>query len=290
MPAGRAWPPAAIGGLGAAGARSARGRRRRLPSRSARPAARRRAGEFVVSFLDIGQGDATLLQHGGASILVDTGPPDGPILRRLREAGVRRLDALVLTHAQPDHEGGGPTSSAPTGRGSCSTAAPAGRRRPARAPPPRRRARAGSRPRQEGAHARRHPPPRPVAAPAAGPAGAPTATPTTAPSSPRVSVGSFDLLLTADAESDITGPLELPPVDVLKVAHHGSDDPGLPALLARMRPRFARIEVGRGNTYGHPTRATLAHLRAVPHVVRTDRDGTVRLHITAAGVHVERAP
>jgi competence protein ComEC len=64
-----------------------------------------RPGELVVSFLDIGQGDATLLQRDGASLLVDTGPPGGPILRRLAEAGVERLDALVLTHAQADHEG-----------------------------------------------------------------------------------------------------------------------------------------------------------------------------------------
>ena len=40
------------------------------------------------------------------AILVDTGPPDGPILTRLRHAGVRRLDLLVVTHAQADHDGG----------------------------------------------------------------------------------------------------------------------------------------------------------------------------------------
>ena len=63
-------------------------------------------GQLRVSFLDIGQGDATLVQHEGAAVLVDSGPPDGPILARLRAAGVRRLDVLVVTHAQADHEGG----------------------------------------------------------------------------------------------------------------------------------------------------------------------------------------
>ena len=105
------------------------------------------------------------------------------------------------------------------------------------------------------------------------------------------SVGSFDVLLPADAESDVTGPLELPRVEALKVAHHGSDDSGLPALLARTEPAFAAIEVGRGNTYGHPTASTLAALRAaVPRVVRTDRDGTVRLRVTGAGARIERSP
>jgi competence protein ComEC len=61
------------------------------------------------------------------------------------------------------------------------------------------------------------------------------------------------------------------------VAHHGSADPGLPDLLARLRPRVAVIEVGRHNTYGHPTSQALRALRAVPSVYRTDRDGTVRL-------------
>ena len=64
----------------------------------------------------------------------------------------------------------------------------------------------------------------------------------------RLEVGAFSMLLTADAESNVTLPLELGPVDVLKVAHHGSADPGLPALLERLRPRIAAIEVGRDNT------------------------------------------
>jgi len=67
-----------------------------------------RPGETIVSFLDVGQGDATLIQRDGASLLVDTGPPDGPVVQRLQEAGVRRLDVLLVTHAQADHEGAAP--------------------------------------------------------------------------------------------------------------------------------------------------------------------------------------
>ena len=66
------------------------------------------ADEVVVSFLDVGQGDATLVQRGRTSVLIDTGVADGPILERLEEAGIDRLDALILTHAEADHEGAAP--------------------------------------------------------------------------------------------------------------------------------------------------------------------------------------
>jgi competence protein ComEC len=87
-----------------------------------------------------------------------------------------------------------------------------------------------------------------------------------------------EALLTADAESDVLGRLDLGAVDVLKVSHHGSADPGLPALLSRLRPRLAAIQVGRNNRYGHPAASTVRALAAAgAAVVRTDRDGSVRV-------------
>ena len=81
--------------------------------------------------------------------------------------------------------------------------------------------------------------------------------------------------------------LHLPVVEALKVSHHGSDDPGLPAVLQRVRPQIAVIEVGAHNGYGHPTPSTLAALRSsVPLVRRTDRDGTVRLMVREGRMHV----
>jgi competence protein ComEC len=84
-------------------------------------------------------------------------------------------------------------------------------------------------------------------------------------------------LFTADAESDITGHLQLPPIEILKVAHHGSADAGLADELQQLRPRIAVISVGAGNDYGHPTPSTLATLGAVPGlaVYRTDVNGRV---------------
>jgi len=91
-------------------------------------------------------------------------------------------------------------------------------------------------------------------------------------------IGEFRMLLTADAESDVLSTLELEPVDVLKVSHHGSADEGLAGLLERLRPRLAAIEVGAHNTYGHPVAGTLRTLRAAGAAVyRTDRDGSVRV-------------
>ena len=108
--------PSAVRGLAHRPAREARdrdggARRRRgavgVALRGA-AAAPLRPGELVVSFLDVGQGDATLIQLGATAVLVDTGPPDGPILKRLEQAHVKRLDALFLTHAEADHEGAAP--------------------------------------------------------------------------------------------------------------------------------------------------------------------------------------
>jgi competence protein ComEC len=98
------------------------------------------------------------------------------------------------------------------------------------------------------------------------PASAPRAIRTVAPSSPT---------------------LDLPDVEALKVAHHGSADEGLPSLLERTRPEFAAIEVGRENTYGHPAPSTLDALRAVDHVYRTDTDGTVRLRVRNGAIAVD---
>jgi competence protein ComEC len=249
-------------------------------------------GDVVVSFLNIGQGDATLIQSGPTSVLVDTGPPGGPILQRLREAGVKRLDGLVLTHAQTDHEGMAldvmrafPTRLVIDGGAGWPTYVQ--RQLPA--------ALAADHARRIDAHAGQvirfgritmrllwPPPP--------GPGFRPEGDPNDRAIVALVSCGDFDLFLSADAESNVTSALPLPRVEAMKVAHHGSVDDGLPELLERLQPDVAAIEVGRGNTYGHPAPSTLAALRAVDHVYRTDRDGTIRLRVHGGEMRVEKAP
>ncbi len=58
--------------------------------------------------LDVGEGQALLLQEGSHGILIDTGHPgmSRHLLQRLSTLGVEQLDYLILTHLHPDHAGG----------------------------------------------------------------------------------------------------------------------------------------------------------------------------------------
>ena len=60
-----------------------------------------------VTALDVGQGDAILIQDpSGAAMLIDGGFDPGVIDRALRRHGVSRLDIVVMTHGDADHVGG----------------------------------------------------------------------------------------------------------------------------------------------------------------------------------------
>jgi competence protein ComEC len=72
--------------------------------------------------------------------------------------------------------------------------------------------------------------------------------------------------------------------DLLKVAHHGSAGSSDPEFLEAVRPRLAVVSAGARNPYGHPADAALERLAArVPVVLRTDRDGAVRVRWRAGG-------
>lgn len=71
-------------------------------------------GYWQLAALDVGQGSATLIQTGNHAVLVDTGVRSSPvsdagsrvIVPYLKSLGVRRLSALVVSHADIDHAGG----------------------------------------------------------------------------------------------------------------------------------------------------------------------------------------
>ena len=73
------------------------------------PVARPLPAVLTVTAIDVGQGDAVLVEGGGARILVDGGPDEDTAAAWLRRRGIRRLDLVVLTHPHADHATGLPT-------------------------------------------------------------------------------------------------------------------------------------------------------------------------------------
>ncbi|HEX3359651.1 MAG TPA: ComEC/Rec2 family competence protein [Solirubrobacterales bacterium] len=230
-----------------------------------------------IEVLDVGQGDAILLQPRSApAVLVDGGPPGDELVAKLHEEGIDRLGAAIVTHDQSDHAAGiaealgrVPIARLVYGRLDREYLANA---RDDGADPDQVAAGTTLRSGSLRLEVLWPPPDRLAEAPA-------DTDPNELALVIRARWHDFTMLLTADAEAEST-PLEPGSIDVLKVAHHGSDDAGLGALLDRIRPRLAVISVGAHNAYGHPTPGTLATLAAhhVP-MLRTDLDGTIEIDV-----------
>jgi competence protein ComEC len=238
-----------------------------------------------VTVLDVGQGDAILFQPPAApAVLVDGGPPGDGLARKLEEAGVESLGAAVITHDQSDHAGGiedllgaFPVERlffARVHRELLTRAAGAGVE-PERI--------AAGRELRSGALRLQvlWPPPELLGS------GVRAEDPNQLALVMEAHWRRFTMLLTADAEAESV-PLESGPIDVLEIAHHGSDDAGLGELLEQAHPRLAVISVGADNPYGHPTPATLATLarHRVP-TLRTDEDGAIVIDVKARSISVD---
>jgi competence protein ComEC len=256
-------------------------------------------GAVGVTVLDVGQGDAILVEGDrGGRMIVDGGPdPDG-LLQALDERlppWDHRLDIMVLTHPHEDHVAGLPMvlsryrvghvyESGLPGRGpgyhAWTAAIAAGARRPGHLvtgdrisldsirftvlwPDP------GSVPAQ--------------------PLDDGKAINNTSIVLLGVAHGQR-FLLTGDVEEDIDPALldrGLPRLDLLKVAHHGSRTATTTAFLDATRPRVAFISVGADNDYGHPAPETLERLRSRGVTTyRTDLNGTLEARLDGHTVRV----
>lgn len=269
--------------------------------------------QLQVSFIDIGQGDAILIQAPtGETMLVDAGPylPGDPktgrkgydsgtevVLPYLNELGVKRLDYLVLTHPDLDHAGAGPSilRGIPVGTVLKS---------------------------DRNATEKRYLEALQVAADKGVPVRSPVAGETvrlgravvlevlTPPVvryegtrsddnsnciAMRLTYGQIAMIFACDLEGEIEEKLVAQGInlqaDLLKAAHHGSGYSTTAAFLQAVRPTYAVLSVGNGNKYGHPAQATLERLQAQQvQVYRTDRHGTVvaRTDGVTLTVHGER--
>jgi len=248
-------------------------------------------GRLHVTTLDIGQGDAILVEApSGASMLVDGGPDPELTLRRLGANlpfWARRIDVLVLSHPHQDHVAGLVDALDRFEVGTILHAGIAFEN----AAYDRLLADASL----DAVAIRRV-----VAGDAVAldpltsvtvlyPSATDAATPLPEGDINNGSIvvllrfGGFSALLTGDAEAPVEAALiarELvPPIDLLKVGHHGSTSSTTPALVGAARPSLAVISSGEGNEYGHPAPETLATLGSHPGIAvrRTDTDGDVEV-------------
>jgi competence protein ComEC len=243
-------------------------------------------GLLEVAALDVGQGDAIVLRSpGGRVMVVDAGRSRGAadagervVAPFLWSLGARRIDALVVTHAHPDHSGGVPFLVRQFAVGSVWEGV-APRRDPGYDALD--RALRGTAATRLGiGHGQRRvwdgvevevlgPRPTPER---------PLRTRNDDSLVIRARLGEVAFLLTGDVEQAGEAALPEAPSFALKVPHHGSRSSSGARLLDRVAPRIALVSVGAANPFGHPHPEVLRRYaeRGI-RLFRTDRDGTVRI-------------
>ncbi len=251
------------------------------------------AGPLTVTFLDVGQGDATLLSIGNKSVLIDAGPPDaGPgLIRTLETQGVGNISLLVATHPHSDHIGGMddilkhfPVESVLDG-GSLHTS---GMYKDFLSTIDRKNI-----PYMVAARGQVFEIGDGLSLAVLWPAPGARVTPSEEGSTEylnggsivlRADYGQISLLFMGDAGLEEETALLRAGVpvgaEVLKVGHHGSSDASGGGFLAAVGPEVSVVTCGAGNEYGHPHEEVVERLGLlVPLNYRTDRDGTVVIRI-----------
>ncbi|GAA1062249.1 ComEC/Rec2 family competence protein [Agromyces bracchium] len=228
---------------------------------------------------DVGQGDAVLVRSAEAVMLVDAGPDPEALDRCLANAGVDRIDLVVLTHWDADHVTG---TAALSGRVGAVLHGPLDGVRSARALEP--LVGGGATHDEVGAGATgtlgearwRVVWPRPGAVPGND---ASVVLDLVTPDYRAIFLGD----LGREAQDAMRRSTDLPRVDLVKVAHHGSADQSA-ELYGELAASVGLIGVGAENGYGHPTASLLGQLDDARTVaVRSDVSGDSALRAVPGG-------
>jgi competence protein ComEC len=242
-----------------------------------------------LTVLDVGQGDSILIRTPRHAVLIDAGNRYANVVPLLLDRGIRRLDAVFLTHMHPDHCGGLPDVLRHlevrelwvTPRKFYGDCAQRVLEAASIELTPIHLARDGD--------ARNF----------GGIATHVLLASRTFKRSPEnnssivlhVLLGTRSVLLTGDiereSERDLAG--RISHADVLKVAHHGSRSSSTPPFLDAVSPRIAMISCGRRNLFGHPHAETIEVLQQRRiHICRTDRNGSIDLTVDGNHLFVRR--
>ncbi len=242
---------------------------------------------FTLTALDVGQGDALLLETPAVRVLVDGGE-DGAAARHLARRGIRHLDLVIATHGDLDHVGGLPEvletvavgelwlHPSPDGKEAVDRLVAAARARdvPIRGPLAGAILRVGDLTLEVLA-------PWPDLLDDSGPDASNDASIVL-----RASTAGVAVLLGGDSGAAVhrrliaSAPDRLR-ADVLVLPHHGSSTSDL-RIIEVVAPDLAVVSAGRDNPYGHPHREVVAELGrlGIP-LRRTDREGTVTVRLPA---------
>jgi competence protein ComEC len=235
------------------------------------------AGEVVVTVLDVGQGLAVVARTQHRTLVYDAGPRLGPRLDSgrsvvapfLRARGVRRVDRLVVSHADVDHAGGVAGLRAEVDVAEVVSDWPMGGRRRVPCIPGRAWFWDGVRFALERGLERGSDNDRSCVL--------------------RIDAPGGSILVPGDAEVLAERALAEPlrraaPVTVLVAGHHGSRTSSTTAFLDAVRPRHAAVSAGHRNRFGFPHREVVERLaRRGVSILETSRCGAITYHFDGTG-------